>query len=218
MKTILRCFPFTLTMLALLGLTALWTNTHAATISAEWLDRLGFAPLDLLALDLGRLITSALVTSGGRVFWEALGMVAFAVGLSEWLTGSRRATLTFWGVHFSTLLIESLFVVLPMHWAGAALGSLVALTRDVGPSAGYFGALGLVSSQLRHPWNLVTGGLIFIALEIALLHISGNNTLGMEVSADIAHIIAFPLGWYSPRLVKTLVNNDENHTTTIQAR
>ena len=136
-------------------------------------------------------------------------MVAFAVGLSEWMTGSRRAALTFWGVHFSTLLIESLFVVLPMRWAGTTLGSLVALTRDVGPSAGYFGALGLVSAHLKSPWNLVSGGIIFIALEIALLHVNGNSSLGMEVSADIAHIIAFPLGWYSSRLV----NHDEQFTT-----
>ncbi len=83
MKTLLRRFPFTLTMLVLLGLTAILTNTQVATISTEWLNRLGFAPVDLLALDLGRLFTSALVTSGGRVFWEALGMVAFAVGLSR---------------------------------------------------------------------------------------------------------------------------------------
>ena len=209
MKTILRRLPFTLMMLTLLGLTAIWTHTQFAAISVEWLDRLGFAPFDLLALNLGRLLTSALVTAGGRVFWEALGMVTIAVGLSEWLTGSRRAALTFWGVHFSTLLIESLAVALPMHWFGTTLGSLVALSRDVGPSAGYFGALGLVSAHLKYPWNLVSGGMIFIALEFALLHISGNNTLGLEVSADIAHIIAFPLGWYSSKLV----NKDEQYTT-----
>ena len=213
MKTILRRLPFTLTMLTLLGLTAILTNTQFATISNKWLDRLGFAPLDLLVLDLGRLITSALVTAGGRVFWEALGMVAFAIGLSEWLTGSRRAALTFWGVHFSTLLIESLVVALPMHWFGMALGSLAALSRDVGPSAGYFGALGLVSAHLKYPWNLLSGGAIFIALEFALLHVSGNNNLGLEVSADIAHVIAFPLGWYSSKLV----NKDEGYTT-IQAQ
>ena len=200
MKSILRRFPFTLTMLTLLGLTAIWTHTHAAAISEQWLDRLGFAPLDLLALDLGRLITSALVTGGGYVFWEALGMVAFAVGLSEWLTDSRSAALTFWGVHLSAL---------PMHWLGMTLGSVVALSRDIGPSAGYFGALGLVSAHLKYPWNLISGGVIFIALEIALLHISGSNSLGMEVSADIAHIIAFPLGWYSSKLVK----NDEQYTS-----
>jgi len=201
MKTVLRRFPFTLTMLVLLGLTAIWTDTHTTTISASWLDRLGFAPFDLLALDLSRLVTSALVTSGGRVFWEALGMVAFAVGLSEWLAGSRRAALTFWGVHFATLLIESFVIALPLHWAGTTFGSLIALSRDVGPSAGYFGALGLASAHLKYPWNLVSGGAIVIALEIALLHISGNNSLGMELSADIAHLAAFPLGWYSSRLV-----------------
>lgn len=200
MKIFFRRLPFTLTMFAILGLTALWTNTHTATISAEWLDRLGFAPLDLLALNLSRLLTSAFVTSGGRILWEALGMVTFAVGLSEWLTGPRRAALTFWGVHFATLLIESLFIALPMHWFGITLGSLIALSRDVGPSAGYFGSLGLLSAHLKYPWNLVSGGIIVIALEIALFHVNGNNSLGMEVSADIAHVIAFPLGWYSSKL------------------
>jgi hypothetical protein len=211
MKSILRRFPFTLTMLALLGLTAIWTGTHTAAISANWLDRLGFAPLDLLALDLGRLFTSALVTSGGRVFWEALAMVAFAVGLSEWLTGTRRVALTFWGVHLSTLVFESLVFALPMHWIGMTLGSLVALSRDVGPSAGYFGALGLVSAHLRYPWNLISGGVIFIGLQIVLLHVSGGNDLGMEVSADLAHLIAFPLGWYSIRLVNRNEKSTENN-------
>jgi hypothetical protein len=211
MKSILQRFPFTLTMLALLGLTAIWTGTHTAAISANWLDRLGFAPIDLLALDLGRLFTSALVTSGGLVFWEALAMVAFAVGLSEWLTGTRRAALTFWGVHLSTLIFESLVVALPMHWIGMSLGSLVALSRDVGPSAGYFGALGLVSAHLRYPWNLISGGVIFIGLQIVLLHVSGGNNLGMEVSADLAHLIAFPLGWYSIRLVNKNEKSTENN-------
>jgi len=201
MKTFLQRFPFTLTMLALLELTAIWTGTHTAVISAEWLDRLGFALLDLLTLNLGRLFTSALVTNGGRVFWEALGMVTFAVGLSEWLTGSSRAALTFWGVHLSTLVLESLVIALPLHWIGMTLGTLVALSRDVGPSAGYFGALGLVSAHLKYPWNLISGGVIFIGLETALIHVNWNNSLGLEISADIAHIIAFPLGWYSSKLV-----------------
>jgi hypothetical protein len=129
-------------------------------------------------------------------------MVAFAVGLAEWLTGPLRAALTFWGVHLSTLVIESLVVVFPLHFLGMTLGSLVALSRDVGPSAGYFGALGLLSANLKHPWNLISGGLIFVGLQLALLNISSGNNLGIEVSADLAHLIAFPLGWYSSKILQ----------------
>jgi len=200
MKTLLRRFPFTLAMLALLGLVGVLTNTHVTDISAQWLERLGFAPIDLLALDIGRLFTSAVVTAGGTVFWEALGMVALAVGLAEWTAGTFRAAWMFWGVHLFTLVLESLIFALPMHFLGITLGSLVVLARDVGPSAGYFGALGLVSARLKYPWDLVTGGLIFVGLQFALVHTSGSNRLGMEVSADLAHLIAFPLGWYTARL------------------
>lgn len=48
---------------------------------------------------------SALVTSGGVVFWEALFFIAFAVGLAEWLTGWKRAAATFLGVHLLALML-----------------------------------------------------------------------------------------------------------------
>jgi hypothetical protein len=74
-----------------------------------------------------------LVTSGGRVFWEALGMVAFAVGLAEWLTGPLRVALNFWSVHLSTLVIESLIIVFSTIFAE------------------YIGALGLLSANQNAP-------------------------------------------------------------------
>jgi hypothetical protein len=197
MKTIIKRFPFTLAMLGVLTLAAFLTNTHSGQLSAAWLNRFGFAPTDLLVLDLWRLFTSAVVTSGGVVFWEALGMITFAVGLAEWRTSSCRAALTFWGVHLLTLLIESFVVALPLHWAGINAGSLVALSRDVGPSAGYFGAMGLAVATLRKPWHWIVGGAIFVGFIIALMTISGKDSLGMELSADLAHLLAFPLGWLS---------------------
>jgi hypothetical protein len=174
MKTFLRGFPFTLTMLELLGLTAILTNTHLATISARWLDRLGFAPRDLLKLEPGFLFTSALVSSGERAF----------------------------GVHLATLVIESLAIALPMRWIEMTLGSLVSLSRDVGLSAGYFDALGLFSAHLKYPWNLISSGLIFIGLQMTLLNTSRSNNLGIEVSADLAHPIAFPPGWFSSKILE----------------
>lgn len=200
MKAFIKRFPFTLIMLGLLTVAAFLTDTHTGQLSAEWLDRVGFAPTDLLALDLERLFTSAVVTSGGSVFLQALAMIAFAVGLVEWRTSSRRATLTFWGIHLLTMLLASFAISLPLHWAGVTVGSLVALSRDVGPSAGYFGSLGLATATLKKPWHWIAGGAIFVGLVFAMLTISGKDSLGMELSADLAHLIAFPLGWLSLRI------------------
>lgn len=158
MKTLLRRFLFTILMLFLFGIVGILTNTYVAAISNHWLDRLGFAPIDLLALDLFRLFTSALVTAGGPVFWEILRLTAFGVGLSEWLTGTRRAALTFWGIHSTTLVLELLVCALPLQSIGMKFGSLVALSRDVGPSAGYFGALGLVSALFAIPGTCSVAG------------------------------------------------------------
>lgn len=196
----LKRFSFTLFTLGLLILGAVITDTYRGELSPVWLDRVGFAPTDLTVLNLVRLFTSAVVTNGGAVFWQALGMTAFAVGLAEWRTSSWRAALTFWGVHLLTLLLMSLVIALPLHWSGVSIGSLVALSRDVGPSAGYFGALGLVSATLRKPWRWVAGGAVVIGLFISLLTISGQD-VGMELSADLAHLLAFPLGWFSWRVL-----------------
>lgn len=68
---ILRRLPFTILILSLLFLTALLTSSHTQQLTQTWMNRLGFAPVDLLALDLVRLFTSAITTSGGIVFWQA---------------------------------------------------------------------------------------------------------------------------------------------------
>jgi len=194
MKAFVKRFPFTLIMLGLLTLVAFLTDTHTGQLSAEWLNRVGFAPTDLLALDLERLFTSAVVTNGGSVFLQALAMTALAVGLAEWRTCSRCAALTFWGIHLLSMLLASLTISLPLHWAGVKVGSLVALSRDVGPSAGYFGSLGLGTATLKKPWHWIAGGAIFAGLVYSMMIISGKNSLGMDLSADLAHLIAFPLG------------------------
>jgi hypothetical protein len=199
-----RRLPFTILMLVLLGLTAIFTHTHSAPLSAIWIDRLGFAPADLLALDLGRLFTSAVTTNGGIVFWEAFAFTALSVGWAEWHWGTRAAVLVFWGVHLVTLIILSLIIALPLHWMGFTIGTLIALSRDVGPSAGYFGVLGLDVAGLRSPWRWITGGLILTVLMAALLTIGGGPGSGIGMSAGLAHLIAFPLGWLSFSLVERL--------------
>jgi hypothetical protein len=193
--------PFTLTMLALLAITALVTNTTFQNITHHWLNRTGFAPNDLWYGNIERMFTSALVTSGGFVFWEALFFVIFAVGLAEWLTGWKRLAATFWGVHLLALVLLSLIISLGIHQLRDLGLEAAEIARDVGPSAGYFACLGLVSAQLKRPWNWVSGGLLFVMFVIVLfIPAAAGENAQIKFSADLAHTLAFPLGWFSSLL------------------
>ncbi len=196
--SLLQRFPFTLFTLAGLVITALVTNTTFQNITHHWLNRTGFAPNDLWYGNIERMFTSALVTSGGVVFWEALFFVAFAVGLAEWLTGWKRTAATFWGVHLLALVLLSLIISLGLHQLRDFGLEAAEVARDVGPSAGYFACLGLVSAQLKRPWNWVSGGLLFAMFVITLfMPAAAGENAQVKFSADLAHLLAFPLGWFS---------------------
>ena len=201
MKTLLnflRRIPFTLIMLTGLFLGALVTNTYFQSITHRWLNRTGFSARDLWYLRLERLFTSALVTDGGRVFWEAVLLVAIFVGLVEWTNGWKRAAATFWGVHLLSLLLLSLIISLSLHQLHALGIEASEVARDVGPSAGYFACLGLVSARLKRPWNWASGGILFAFFVVALfLPASAGVNPRQAVSANLAHLLAFPLGWLS---------------------
>jgi hypothetical protein len=204
MKTInnfTQRFPFTLLMMTGLVIGALVTNTTFQEISRRWLNRTGFAPNDLWYWRIGRMFTSVLVTSGGKVFWEALFFVAFAVGLAEWMTGWKRTTATFWGVHLLALILLSLIISLAIHQLHSIGLEATEVARDVGPSAGYFACLGLVSAQLKRPWNLVSGAALFAMFVVALfLPAAAGESTQLKFSADLAHMLAFPLGWLSAKI------------------
>ncbi|CAN5387498.1 hypothetical protein BH10CHL1_BH10CHL1_51340 [soil metagenome] len=194
-------FAFTWLMLAAFLTAALGTQTHARPLSSHWLERAGFAPHDLWAWRWGRLFTSVLITSGGRLFTPVLGIFTFSIGLVEWLAGTKRAIATFWGVHLLTMLIESLLIILPLHQLGHQRGTALTLVRDVGPSAGYFGCLGFATQRLprklgQFTHSFILGILLINLLTPALQEEHGNT----KFFADLAHLIAFPLGWLASRL------------------
>jgi len=189
--------PYLATAALLTGLVvaALVTETTTGRLTAQWLARVGFAPRDLWELDLGRLFTSALVTHGPRVLAGALLMTAVSMGLAEHRAGPGRATAVFWGVHLATV-VGMAIVVTPLHAAvqSRVTEGLVTL-RDVGPSAGYFGALGFGLSLSRGRLANVVIGFVLLWLVFSLMgwvHLS--PPLPQKHSADLAHLIAFPLG------------------------
>lgn len=195
---LLQRIPFTLLTLAGLFIAALVTNTTFQNITHNWLNRTGFAPNDLWYGNIERMFSSALVTSGGIVFWEALFFLIFAVGLAEWITGWKRTAATFWGVHLLALILLSLIISLGMHQLRDFGLEASEVVRDVGPSAGYFACLGLVSAQLKRPWNWISGGLLFAMFVIMpFMPAAAGENAQIKFSADMAHMLAFPLGWFS---------------------
>ena len=74
-------------------------------------------------------------------------------------------------------------------------GNLLWYARDVGPSAGYYGCLGLAISQLQSSFMIP---LVFAVTFVVVLRLQGSSYFlvpeGRIMSADIAHVVAFPLG------------------------
>lgn len=200
---IIRRLPFTITILVCLVLAALLTNTILQEITRHWLNRAGFSASDLWYWRLERLITSAFVTSGKLVFWEALFLVALFVGMAEWMTGWKQTAATFWGVHIFSLVLFSVIMALMAHQFRYIGLEASEIARDVGPSAGYFACLGLVSARIRYPWNWVSAGVILLFFLVSVfIPAPASDGAAIKFSADMVHLIAFPTGWASSFLIK----------------
>ncbi len=193
---ILRRVPFTLTLLAILGAVGIATGTHIEPIAKDWLRQLGFAPKDLWALNFERLFTSAASTHGGAVFWRAVAAISLFVGASEWRAGTRRTAEVFVGSHLITLALMAIAMRPGLHSFQPGLVEVLHRARDVGPSAGYFGTLALLCSTWVGSLRRISIGAVATVLVAALaLALARDGTRAVSVSAAIAHLIAFPVGW-----------------------
>jgi hypothetical protein len=188
-------YPFTVATCVLIVFAGFLSYTAAGqTISRSALRQFGSSPRDLLALNIGRVITSAFVTDGGLVFWMALALTALFVGAAEHFTDTATAALVFWGAHFASFSVTGL-VTLALGVAGSRLGMLLFVTRDVGPSAGYVGCLGLalVCSGWRYRWWVIAlvAGALGVSLAFSIQELVTNPR---GVSANIAHFVALAFG------------------------
>ena len=97
--------------------------------------------------------------------------------------------------HLATLLVQSLLLAIPLHHFDVWWGKLLAMEHDVGPSAGYYGCLGLACQKQnpsRRLWLLsVIGGILLARVIWSALSPAGRQA---SLGPDIAHLIAFPLG------------------------
>ncbi|MDA9859463.1 hypothetical protein N9D23_15275, partial [Rubripirellula sp.] len=144
---------------------------------------------------LHRAFTSLFFTAGGWRFYSSIVMFASAVGYVEWTFGPLRATATFFAVHLTTLAMMTLGVLVASAISETHRGNLLWHVQDVGPSAGYYGCLGVAIVALASPmrWHLVTAIVVVLCLRTtwSFIHLPED---GRMLSADIAQLIAFPLG------------------------
>jgi hypothetical protein len=187
--------PFTLALLLVVIVAALKTSTIGGKLSNSWRRRVGYAPRDLWILEVWRIVTSALVTSGGRSFWQALFLIAMTVGAIEWIAGTLWAVLVFWGVHMATMVIESLLLSGSLVTSGISKNRVIETSRDVGSSAGYFGSLGFALSFLPKRLTILAGSSIGLGLLLVFGLNKRRSSHPSQRLADLAHLIAFPLGW-----------------------
>ncbi len=206
-----RRVPFTLALLLTLLAIGVLTGNLADRLSPAWYHQLGFAPRDLWTLEWRRLVTSALTTAGGDDFWLPWLAVALVVGVTEWTFGTRWTFIAFWALNLATLALEALLVGLSAHLLSHPLAIAMIPVRDVGPSAGIFGLLGVLSGALPKPWRWISGagGLLALAL-ILIAPPESDTTAALAAAAGLAHLIAFPLGWTTAALGRHRRRADRN--------
>ena len=191
----LKTFPFTLLMCGILIAVALWTRTHAGPLDSDTRHSVGFSALHLPRGDWGKLFSSVFFTVGGVAFYASLAMLALGVGAAERSFGTWRTVALYWGIHLVTLVSTSLLITLPLRAFENYRGTLIAEAVDVGPSAGYYGCLGAACWMLPMRWRLiVVAGVVFILAARLTWSLVAIPDHGRAIAADLAHIIAFPLG------------------------
>ncbi len=205
---ILRRLPFVLFMLVVIGCAGVYSESHIGTTNVDAQRAVGYSIRLLIEGELQRAITSLFLTAGGWRFYSSMVMLALAVGYVEATRGTIPAALTFFAIHLATLLILAI-VVLFCHALIPTLHSqLILHTQDVGPSAGYYGCLGLAVAGLKPS---IRGGVITFILIVLSVRAAHSLTYlpvnAQAFEADLAHLIAFPLGITSSCLYRPVKCN-----------
>ncbi len=122
-------------------------------------------------------------------------MFPLAVGFVEWSQGTLRASATFFGIHFATLVMLTLGVVVWHELHPTFLSDLLWNVQDVGPSAGYYGCLGMVIASIdTSKMRVLLSGVLLVLIARIIWSLVHSPADGRMLSADLAHLIAFPLG------------------------
>jgi hypothetical protein len=187
--------PFTLSMLVALIAAGVYSRSHVGPLDEDVGRKAGYSMRLMIEGQVHRVMTSLLFTAGGWRFYSSLVMFALAVGYVELHFGTLRAASVFLGIHLATLAVMTSGVVLADMFASSHRSHLLWHVQDVGPSAGYYGRLGLAiaASAWPHRWPIIGMFVAILCLRAtwSFIHLPED---GRMLSADLAHLIALPLG------------------------
>lgn len=188
----LRRVPFTLAMVAVVGVLALVASGPGFTARPDVVERWG---VSLSALGEGRvwtLVTATFLLHRPYLYPLTAAFLLYSVGVYEWTAGTRRALVVFWAADVAGSLIVALGIVLPLLLAGTQIGAELASAADVGVSGGAFACFGAWTGRLPVAWNgvplrgLVLGGVgVYFVVQA---FVPG------ALEADLLHAVVFPLG------------------------
>ena len=209
-----RSLLLTIVLLVIMCFAGIMSGSSSKALGAIWYQEWGSSPAELQQGHWLELFGSMAFTTGGLSFYFSVIMLAICVGTAEIQFGFTRTLTTFFGVHVVTLVVIATGITiatqLQISW-----GETLYNVMDVGPSAGYYGCLGLVIGSrkptVRRLALIVIMGVLAARLAWSAFYLPEN---GRMLSADVAHAIAFPLGLYSARLTAKSPHDSKPRTAS----
>jgi membrane associated rhomboid family serine protease len=174
---------------------AVLSDSYWQSLTPQWRDRLGFAPTNFLDFQWQRLLSSLLLTAGGWKFPASLLMLGACLAMAEHRLGTLATIKLFLTSHVTVLLILSVVILMLAHGVGTPSVMALANSRDIGPSAGYYGCLGAILMLFSGRWGVFgfscVQSILLVRLVVSVSHLPDSASI---VSADAAHLLALPLG------------------------
>lgn len=182
-----RRAPLTLGLLATMALFGVLTGSiHHSLLGTPLLDQVGFG---LPALRHGQVYTLLANIPFALFPWMlvTIGLMVIILLLPyEVIAGTRRALLVFGASQLGGYLLAVLLVAWPLDALGSGWGHYLATSRDVGPSAGAFGATAALVWHLPRRLRLPAGLALFLYL--------GSFLVTTHRIWDVEHLFAASIG------------------------
>lgn len=183
--------PFTLFFLLVMVVSNLVAGTLDGILPPSALVKWGISHDSVREGEVFRLVTGTFLSHDLGMFLRQILFAATVIGAYEWVSGSRRAAITFVSIDIvGTMLV--LFVILPALVTFHPSVDIEALAvHDVGMSAGGFGLLGALIARLTQHWLILFAVCVAIFVKV---------WISFDLIADAAHLVCLFLGFAMERL------------------